>query len=237
MISTQLHSSINTCDIGYTFHLDESCFVDHRDQDTVNYKTCCLVHLYGSLADLFRDLLDGIHGLCGSIHTCNYLYQLHAVCGIEEVHTDHRTGQSIADLGNGKAGGVGSEYTLRLADLVQLTEGGLLNFHVLECSFYDQIAVCTQVFLQTRSDLSYDSVNCFLGHFSFFYQSCIAFNDLCFAAFSPFLLNIAESYFISVYLGKCLCNALSHGTCTDNTYFHGKSSCFLYILSLLKKLL
>ena len=37
-------------------------------------------------------------------------------------------------------------------------------------------------------------------------------------------LDIAKSYFISVYLGKCLCNALSHSTCTNNTYFHGKSS-------------
>ena len=140
------------------------------------------------------------------------------------MHTDQRTGQSVADLGNGKAGSVGSKYTLGLADLVQLTEGGLLNFHVLKCSFYDQIAVCTQIFLQARSDLSYDSVNSLLSHLSFFYQSCIAFYDLGLAAVSPLLLDIAKSYFISVYLGKCLCNALSHSTCTDNTYFHGKSS-------------
>ena len=71
--------------------------------------------------------------------------RLHTVCGIEEVHTDQGTRQTLADLGNGKAGSVGSKYTLGLADLVQLTEGGLLNFHILKCSFYDQIAVCTQI--------------------------------------------------------------------------------------------
>ena len=37
-------------------------------------------------------------------------------------------------------------------------------------------------------------------------------------------LDIAKSYFIAFYLGKCFCNTLSHGSCTNNTYFHDISS-------------
>ena len=36
----------------------------------------------------------------------------------------------------------------------------------------------------------------------------------------PFLFDITESYFVSFYLSKCFCNALSHCAGTNNTYFH-----------------
>ena len=136
------------------------------------------------------------------------------------MHADHGSGQAVSDLGDGKAGGVGSEYALRLADLVQLAKGGLLNGHVLESCLNDQIAICAKVFLQTGSDLSKNSVNCLLSKLAFLNELSITLGDLVLTALSPLLLNVAKCYFVAVYLGECLSNALSHGTSTNNTYLH-----------------
>ena len=62
------------------------------------------------------------------------------------MHTDHRTGQTISDLCDGKAGGVGSENALRLCDLVvevcpevlaikQATFKELMNIVPKDCMF------------------------------------------------------------------------------------------------------
>ena len=224
MISTKLHCSIDAFDIGNTFHLDESSFVDHGDQDAVYNETCSLVHLNGGLADLCGDLLDGVNGLLRSVHACDHLNQLHSVSGIEEMHTDHGSGQAVSDLSDGKAGSVGSKYALRLADLVKLTESGLLNSHILESSLNDQIAVSAKVFLQAGSDLGKNAVNSLLSQFSFLNKLSVSLSDLVLTALCPFLLDIAESNLITFNLSKCLCNALSHGTSTDNTYLHCSSS-------------
>ena len=220
MICTKLHCCVDACYVRYAFHLNESCLIDHRDQDAVYYETSCLVHLNCSLADLLGDLLDGVNGLLRSVHASDHLNELHSVSGIEEMHADHGSGQAVSDLGDGKAGGVGSEYALRLADLVQLSKSGLLNGHVLESCLNDQIAICAKVFLQTGSDLSKDGVNCLLGELAFLNELCITLSDLVLTALSPLLLDVAECNFITVNLSKCLCNALSHGTCTNNTYLH-----------------
>ena len=82
MISTKLHSCINTSNIRNTFHLNECCFVNHWDKDTVYYKTGSLIYLYRSLTDFLRNLLNCINGLLGSVHTCDNLNQLHAVSGV-----------------------------------------------------------------------------------------------------------------------------------------------------------
>ena len=220
MICTKLHSCVDACYVRYAFHLNESCLIDHRDQDAVYYETSCLVYLNCGLADLFGDLLNAVNGLLRSVNTSDNLNQLHSVSGIEEVHTDHGSGQAVSDLGDGKAGGVGSEYALRLADLVQLAKGGLLNGHILESCLNDQIAICAKVFLQTGSDLSKNGINCLLGQLAFLNELCIALSDLILTALCPLLLDVAESYFITVNLSKSLCNALSHGTGTNNTYLH-----------------
>ena len=94
MVGTQLHSGVDAGNVRNAFHLDESSFVDHGDQDAVDNKASSLVDLNGGLADLNADLLDGLDGLGGSVHTGDDLDELHAVSGVEEVHTDHGTGQS-----------------------------------------------------------------------------------------------------------------------------------------------
>ena len=74
MVCTKLHCCIDSCDIRYTFHLDESCFIDHRNKDTVYYETCCFINLYRCLSDFFCDLLDCIYSFSRCIYACDHFY-------------------------------------------------------------------------------------------------------------------------------------------------------------------
>ena len=136
------------------------------------------------------------------------------------MHADHGTGQALADLGDGQRRGVGSKDALRLADLVQLGEGGLLDLHILEGSLDDQVAVSAQIFLQARGDGSQDGVHLFLGQLALGNQTLVALGDLCLAAFSPLLLDVAQGHGVALALCKCLCNALAHGASANNANFH-----------------
>ena len=136
------------------------------------------------------------------------------------MHTDGSMLNAVTDLCNRKRRGVGSKNTLRLHNLVQLCKCGLLYLHILECSLNDQIAVCTEIFLQARSNACKNSVNLLLCHFTFLNKSCITLCNLVLTAFSPLLLDIAECNLIAVNLGKCLCNALAHCSCANNANLH-----------------
>ena len=57
-----------------SFHLDESCFIDHRNKDTVYNKTCCFINLYRCLSDFFCDLLDCIYSFSRCIYACDHFY-------------------------------------------------------------------------------------------------------------------------------------------------------------------
>ena len=223
MVSTQLHSGVDAGDIRNALHLDEGSLVDHGDQDTVDHKAGSLVDLNGALADGNGDLLDLLNGLNGGVAAGDDLDQLHAVCGVEEVHTDQGTGQTLADLGDGQRRSVGSEDALGLADLIQLAEGGLLDLHILESSLNDQIAVCAQIFLQARGDGCNDRVSLLLSHLSLSDQLLVALLDLCQTILGPLLLDVAQSNGVALNLCKCLCDALTHSASADNTDLHRKS--------------
>ena len=105
------------------------------------------------------------------------------------MHTDHRTAQSVSDLRDGEGGSVGCENALRLRDLIQLRESGLLYAHILESSLNDQIAVRAEIFLHTRCDLCENRVHCLLGHLSLGNQSRVALGDLVLSALGPLLLD------------------------------------------------
>ena len=178
MVGAQLHSGVDTGDVGNALHLDEGSLVDHGDQDAVDDEAGSLVDLDRALADLGADLLDGLHGLGGSVHTGDDLDELHAVSGVEEVHADQGTAQALADLGDGQRRGVGSENTLGLADLIQLAEGGLLDLHILESSLDDQVAVSAQILFQASGDSSHAAVNFSLVQLALGNQLGVASGDL-----------------------------------------------------------
>ena len=223
VVSAQLHGGVDASDIGNALHLNEGSLVDHGDQDAVDHKAGSLVDLNGALADGNGDLLDLLNGLSGGVAAGDDLDQLHAICGVEEVHTDQGTGQTLADLGDGQRRSVGSKDALGLADLIQLTEGGLLDLHILESSLNDQIAVCAQIFLQARGDGGDDSVSLLLGHLSLSDQLLVALLDLCQTILGPLLLDVAQSNGVALNLCKCLCDALAHSASADNTDLHRKS--------------
>ena len=223
MVGTQLHSGVDAGDVGNALHLDEGSLVDHRDQDAVDDEAGSLVDLDRLLADGNGDLLDLLDSLSGSVAASDDLDELHAVCGVEEVHTDQRTADTLADLGDGQRRGVGSEDALGLADLIQLAESGLLDLHILESSLNDEVAVSAQVFLQARGDSSDDSVSLLLSHLALSDQLFIALLDLCQTILGPLLLDVTQSNRVALDLSKCLCDALAHSASTDNTDLHGKS--------------
>ena len=225
MVGTQLHSGVDAGDIGNAFHLDESSFVDHGDQDAVDNKASSLVDLNGGLADFNADLFDGLNSLGGGVHACNDLDELHTVSGVEEVHTNQGTGQALADLSDGQRRGVGSKDALRLADLVQLAKGGLLDLHILKSSLNDQVAVSAQIFFQASGDGSHTAVNFSLIQLALGNQLCIASCDLILAFIGPFLLDITQGNSEALSLCKCLSNTLAHSASANNANFHSCASC------------
>ena len=146
------------------------------------------------------------------------------------MHTDQRAAQALADLGDGQRRSVGSEDALRLADLIQLAERGLLDLHILERSLNDQIAVCAQVFLQARSDGSDDRVCLLLRDLALRNQLVVASLDLSEALLGPLLLDVAQSNRVALDLSECLCNALTHRASANNTDLHRIS--LLYFIEL-----
>ena len=220
MVGTQLHSGVDTGDVGDTLHLDEGGLVDHRDQDAVDNEAGSLVDLNRALADLGADLLDGLDGLGGGVDTGDDLDELHAVSRVEEVHADQRTGQALADLGDGQRRGVGSENALGLADLIQLAKGGLLDLHILESSLDDQVAVSAQVLFQASGDSSHAAVDFSLIQLALGNQLGIASGDLVLAALGPLLLDVTQSNGVALDLCESLCNTLAHSASANNAYLH-----------------
>ena len=147
---------------------------------------------------------DGLHGLRGGVAACDDLDQLHAVSGVEEVHTHQRAAQAPADLGNGQRGGVGSKDALRLAQLIQLCKGGLLDLHILKGSLHDQIAVCAQVFLRWPGVIAATMASGSPGpNLALSHQLVVASLDLS-QALGPLLLDIALGNGVALHLSKCL---------------------------------
>ena len=225
MVGTQLHSGVDTGDVRNALHLDEGGLIDHGDQDAVDDEAGSLIDLNGGLADLNADLLDGLDGLGGGVHTGDDLDELHAVSGVEEVHADQRTAQTLADLGDGQRGSVGSENALGLADLVQLAKGGLLDLHILKSSLNDQVAVSAQILFQASGDGSHAAVNLSLIQLALGNQLCIASCDLILAFIGPFLLDITQGNSEALSLCKCLSNTLAHSASANNANFHSCASC------------
>src|SRR5699024_6504912 len=231
VVGAQLHGGVDALDVGHALHLDEGGLVDHGDQDAVDHEAGCLVDLDRLLADGHRDLLDLLNGLHGGVAAGDDLDQLHAVGGVEEVHTHQRAAQALADLGDGQGRGVGSKDALGLADLVQLGKGGLLDLHVLKGGLHDQVAVRAQVLFDACGDGGADLVGLGLGHLALGDQAVVALGDLGLAVVGPLLLDVAQDNGVALDLRKCLCNALAHGASADNADFHSNFSFMIFYIS------
>ena len=223
MVCTKFHSCIDTLYGCNALSIDADCFVYHRDEDTVNYETSCLFYLNRCFTDFLGDLLNCFYVLRFCVKACDNLYKLHNRCRVEEVHTNYISLYCRADLCDRKGRCICSEDTLRFADLIKLFESLFFDRHVLDCSFYNEIAICTDFFC-TCCDLSQDAVSSFLCHFSFCYHFFKCFSNSIFTICGKCLINIAEHYLIAFCLCECLCDTGTHGSCTNNTNFHGYSS-------------
>ena len=138
------------------------------------------------------------------------------------MHADQRAAQTLANLGDGQRGSVGSKNALGLADLVQLAKGGLLDLHVLKSSLDDQVAVSAQILFQASGDGSHAAVNFSLVQLALGNELGITGSDLVLAALGPLLLDVAQSDGEALNLCKCLCNALAHSASANNAYLHSK---------------
>ena len=139
------------------------------------------------------------------------------------MHTDYMSLNCAADLCDGKGRSVCSKDTARFADCVELFECLLLDLHVLDCCLNYEIAVAADS-LNAGMDSGKDLVCILFCHLSFCYSLLKVLGNFQFAVGSKLFVNITQAYFISIYLGKCLSDSGTHGSCTNNTNFHDKSS-------------
>ena len=135
------------------------------------------------------------------------------------MHADNRTIQASADLCDGQRGCVGSKDAVCLADVLQLFECLLLDLHVFQSSFYNQIAICADG-LNACGDLSQNSVSNFLSHFAFCNSLLKALCNFLLAVCSELFVDIAKKYFIAFGLSESLCDAGTHCAGANNTYLH-----------------
>ena len=226
MVGTELHCRVDTLDICNAFLVDHCAFVDHGDEDTVYDKAGSLVDFNRGLAEHLSDLLDFSNVRIRSICALDDLDQLHDRCGVEEVHADDGLLQAGADLRDGERRSVGCIDAVFVFNdiLLQILEAVLLDVHDFKGSLYDEVGVCRDS-VQTGLDLCKNSVCCVLGHLFLLDEAGKTLLDLCLSSVSEFLLDVAEIYGIdSVVLSECLSDSATHGTCTNDSYFHYFSS-------------
>ena len=131
------------------------------------------------------------------------------------MHTDYIVLDSPCNLSYRQGRGVCSEDCFWLTNIVQLGEQALLCIHCLKDGFYNQVGVC-QVLVFTCLQVGLDLGSCVSLHLSLANQFIKTSANLVDSALSPLNLHITYSYRISSG-SKCLSNALSHGSCTNNT--------------------
>ena len=129
--------------------------------------------------------------------------ELDKICKPETIFASNTSSLSITEIGNGLTRPMIGMHFFNPADRMKLIE------------------VIAGVNTPAETvDAIKNAINLLLCHFSFFNKFCISFYNLVFSAVSPLLLNIAECNFVAFGLSECLCNALSHGACTNNAYLH-----------------
>ena len=107
------------------------------------------------------------------------------------------------------------------------SQGVLLDFHVLERSLDDEVAVGADVLFEAGGDGGHAAVDFRLVQLAFSDQLGVALGDLVLAAVSPLLLDVAQGDGVTLDLRKSLRDALAHGASADNAYFH---SCNLLVV-------
>ena len=219
MVCAKLHGGIDILYGSNAVRIDADRFVDHGNQNSVYHESGSLVHLNGSLSDLGGDGFDLLNHFIRGVQSCDHLNQLHDGSGIEEMHADHGSVQTCSDLRDGKGGGIGGEDAVRLADVLQLLKGLLLDLHVLKRSFHYKIAVRADR-LHAGGDLCQDGVGGSLLHLSLGNSLAQPLGDPVLAVCGELFIDIAQKNLIAFGLGKSLCNTGTHGSCTDNTNFH-----------------
>ena len=138
------------------------------------------------------------------------------------MHTNDGLGKACADLGDGQGRGVGSEDAVRiLNDLVlKLLKGLMLQIHLLKNCLNNQIRIYGDV-RKAGYDLAQKSILCSLLHLALCYSLIQRLLDLGLAAICELLLDVAKINLLNcIALSKSLRNAGSHGTCTNDCYFH-----------------
>ena len=114
-----------------------------RHEDAVHEKAGAVLAHDGELADLLHELHCAPHHVQGGLPPDDDLDELHLVNRIEEMNADHALGMlgGRADFADGKRGGVGRENCLRTRQFIKLREKLLLQIHLLDGGFDDDVRV------------------------------------------------------------------------------------------------
>ena len=220
MVCTKLHCCVDALCGSNAVSQDANCFIDHRDQNSVDNESRSLSYFYRSLLQAFCCCDYCVLDFIGSCDALNDLDQLHCRNRVEEVHADDlcRSGCNSRDLCDGECGCVGCQDRVVLADLVQLCEQFLFLIHVLCGRLDDQIAVCQNIKGGTAGDPSQCSSLVILGDLLSGDHLGQVLVDLSQSAVNVLLLAASDDYIIAscrTYLN----DAGSHCTCSHNANF------------------
>ena len=131
------------------------------------------------------------------------------------MHSDNIVLDPLGNLSHRQGRGVCGEDGLCLTNLVQLGEQALLHVHGLQNSLNHQVGIC-QVLVLTGLQVSLHLCG-FIGiNLSLANKLVQSSTNLIDSALGPLKLNVTYSNKITSR-SKCICNALSHGSCTNYT--------------------
>ena len=220
MVGAQLHGGVDALSGGNAGVQNVSSLVDHGNQDLVDDEAGSLVDLDGLLADGHGAVPNGLEGLVGGVGAADDLNQLHDGGGVEEVHADEAVSAlgGGGDGGDGDGGGVGGQNGLGLADLVQLSEDGLLDLQILDGGLNDQIGVSSQAQIGGEGHLVGDGLLAGLVQLALGNQLVQTLVQTGLGSLDDLVLNVADDD-LKALLGESLSDIQTHGAAADNNNF------------------
>ena len=219
MVCTQLHGNVNAFYRSQTFLKDTDCFVNHRDQQTVYNEARSFNYFYRNLVDIGCNVLDTLYHFIGGGHARDNLNQLHDSCRVKEMHADNRTGQLAADFRDGQGRCIGSDQSIRTADVFNLLQQLHLCLQVLNRRLNNQVCITAAINI-CDGNLAVDFFKTFLGNSALRHHTLQRLLEQGTLLLKALAGNHTEADVITLCLCECLCDAQAHNARSNYCYFH-----------------
>ena len=220
--STQLHSQVDVRRGSDAVSVDADCFVDHRDQDTVNNEACALVDSNRSLAQLLHQVKGKFEGLIIGQHGTGNFYQLHDMCRVEEVNADYlgcTAGNRTCDFCDGQSRGVGTNDAVLVQNAIQILQQIFLQIHSFQNNFHDELGAGSILTVDRQGQVCHCGIHFLLSHLAALDSASQVAFDTLLTAFTELFLDINHGNSMAS-LQKYFCNAGPHVACAKYSNLH-----------------